>query len=395
MVLGPLVDPRPLVIRLSTDFCLGPLAFIVFINSLLNRLPEEATFCYADDLTIIIPFGKSKPNKDTGSGNKNQETTQKYLDICTEWSNETGLKFNTDKCYLITIGIRRKPVEEFKLMEKVITTPDKEEVTVLGIKFKGGKKDFLTAAKEEAKQAGGLVYKRLNTLYRPTKFRHMKELYHVYFVSKALYGSEVMEDYTWQNGQHTKRDRWTRKLDHYYKGLFKSRPPTINDLKKGKKKRFTDNFELDAIPFMPSQICLIKTLTFVFQIISGQLEDSDITIEHMSTSKEGTSQAFTRSQSMTKLSRELGEENSRVKTIIKRHNGIIKEIMSSEKFNKITIVKPTKQKHMIKQFVSSMQSEENEIRLQISKRNYKFTEEERRRMAKWKVSGLKKQKIRL
>ena len=204
-----------------------------------------------------------------------------------------------------------------------------------------------------------------------------------------------MEDYTWQDGQYTKRDRWTRRLDYYYKGLFKSRPPTLNDLKKGKKKRFTENYELDAIPFMPSQICLIKTLTFVFQIISGQLEDSDITIEQMSTSKEVTSQTFTRSQSMTTLSRELGEDNSRVKTIIKRHNGIIKEIMDSEKFNKITIVKPSKQKHMIKQYVSSMDSEENEIRLQISRRNYKFTKEERQRMAKWKVSGMKKQKVRL
>ena len=376
--------------------CLGPLAFIVFINSLLNRLPNNVTFCYADDLTIIIPFGKPKPNKDMGNGNKNQETTQKYLDICTNWSNETGLKFNTDKCYLITIGTRWKPVEEFRLMNKIITVPNKEEeVTVLGVKFKGGKKDFLLAAKEDAKQSGGLVYKRLNALYRPTKFRHMKELYHVYFVSKSLYGSEIMEDYTWQNGQYTKRDRWTRKLDHYYKGLFKSRPPTLNDLKKGKKKRFTENYELDAIPFMPSQICLIKTLTFVFQIISGQLEDSDITIEQMSTSKEVTSQKFTRSQSMTKLSRELGENNSKVKSIIKRHNGIIKEIMSSEKFSKITIVKPSKQKHIIKQFVSNMNSEENEIRLQISKRNYKFTKEERQRMAKWKVSGVKKHKVRL
>ena len=280
-------------------------------------------------------------------------------------------------------------------MNKIITTPKEDEFTVLGVKFKGRKKDFLQSAKEEAKQAGGLVYKRLKTLYRPTKFRHMKELYHIYFVSKALYGSEVMEDYNWQNGQYTKRDRWTRKLDHYYKGLFKSRPPTTNDLKKGKKKRFTDNYELDAILFMPSQICLIKTLTFVFQIISGQLEDSDITIEQMSTYKEGTSQTFTRSQSVTKLSRELGEDNSRVRTIIKRHNGIVKEIMNSEKFNKITIVKPSKQKHMIKQYVSSMQSDENEIRLKISKKNYKFTKEERQRMARWKVSGIKKQKFRL
>ena len=114
----------------------------------------------------------------------------------------------------------------------------------------------------------------------------------------------------------------------------------------------------------------------------------------MSTNKEITSQKFTRSQSMTKLSRELGENNSRVKSIIKRHNEIIKEILSSEKYSKITIVKPQKQKHIIEQFVSNMKSEENEIRLQISKRNFNFTKEERQRMAKWKVSRVGKQKVR-
>ena len=73
---------------------------------------------------------------------------------------------------------------------------------------------------------------------------------------------------------------------------------------------------------------------------------------------------------------------------------MIKEIMNSEKYSKITMVKPQKQKHIIKQFVSNMKSEENEIRLQISKRNFNFTKEERQRMAKWKVSRVGKQKVR-
>ena len=372
-----LSDPKEISSGCKQGSCLGPLAFIVFINSLLDTLPRGSTFGYADDLTMIIPYGKCKNKKEDANKNntKNENVVQNYLDACSKWSDRTGLRFNADKCYIIGIGLRKRPDTEFKIANETITTPDNNEVTVLGLNFTGGKKDYLMSSRKAAKKSGGLVFKRLITLYRATKFRHIKHLYHIYYTSKALYGSEILEDYTWKDGNYTKKDRWTKRLDSLYKKLFIGKLPTKSDLEKGKKKNYTDNYELDAIPFLPSQICLIKTLTLVFKIIGRHLDESDLTLDQMTTSKESNAHMFTRSQSLGRLDRELEEESIKNTTLIRRHNGIIKDITKSERFGTIRYAKPAKQKHMIKQYVSGMNSEENEIRLRISQKLHKLPTE--------------------
>ena len=75
---------------------LGPLLFLIFINSLLMKLPKSYTFCYADDVTLVVPY--------TGSEDKNACYLQKVLDICTKWSEENKLYFNIKKCQRISIG---------------------------------------------------------------------------------------------------------------------------------------------------------------------------------------------------------------------------------------------------------------------------------------------------
>ena len=77
---------------------LGPLLFLIFINSLLRKLPERMTFCYADNVMLVVPF--------TNAENKNANLLQNMLDICTKWSNENGLKFNVKKCHRVNLGQR-------------------------------------------------------------------------------------------------------------------------------------------------------------------------------------------------------------------------------------------------------------------------------------------------
>ena len=96
---------------------------------------------------------------------------------------------------------------------------------------------------------------------------------------------------------------------------------------------------------------------------------------------------------MTLLNRELSEETS--KTLIRRHNNIIREIMNSKKYGAIQHMKPIKQKHMIKQYVSEMKSEENEIRIKISKKIFRPSIEDRARAVRWKVVRLVNNKITL
>ena len=67
---------------------LGPGLFFIFINSLLKALPTECTYCYADDITLIIPYSAKRE--------QNEDRLQTMLDECTRWSERTGLEFNVN-----------------------------------------------------------------------------------------------------------------------------------------------------------------------------------------------------------------------------------------------------------------------------------------------------------
>ena len=56
---------------------------------------------------------------------------------------------------------------------------------------------------------------------------------------------------------------------------------------KGKSKRYTEDYKLDAIPFMPSQITLIKSLTLAFKIIRGHLAGAGIKLENIGAASRG------------------------------------------------------------------------------------------------------------
>ena len=147
--------------------------------------------------------------------------------------------------------------------------------------------------------------------------------------------------------------------------------PTRGDLEKGKKKRFTNDYKLDAIPFMPSQIVLTKSLTLIFKIISGHLEKAGITLDSVKRNKSKESTAFTRSQTLSTLSKELRINTKGVNNIITRHGDLVREMLDSNIYKDIEYAKPNKQKYLIKKFVSEMKSEENSIRKLISERKFR------------------------
>ena len=153
--------------------------------------------------------------------------------------------------------------------------------------------------------------------------------------------------------------------------MFIGKLPSKGDLEKGKKKKFTENYKMDAIPFMPSQITLIKSLTLAFKIISGHLESAGITLGHITRRNKNESTAFTRSQSLSDISKELKIATNTGNTLIARHGQIIREILDKEEYKDIEFMNPQRQKHLIKKYVSHMQSHENNIRKQISERKYR------------------------
>ena len=99
-----LSQPRKLRSSVKQGSYLGPLGFIVFINSLLEDLAqvklsdhqnttykglkERAHYqCYADDLTLITQFPKGTKNRKRYV----EKLLQQYLDVCDRWSKKWGL----------------------------------------------------------------------------------------------------------------------------------------------------------------------------------------------------------------------------------------------------------------------------------------------------------------
>ena len=89
---------------------LGPLLFIIFINDLLLDLESKligakvgelniSTLCFADDILLVT---------DT------PEKLQKLITACGKWSIKNGMRFNIEKCKVMTLNLR-KPKVSFSL----------------------------------------------------------------------------------------------------------------------------------------------------------------------------------------------------------------------------------------------------------------------------------------
>ena len=98
---------------------------LIFINSLLKKLPAEVTFCYANDITLVVPY--------MGAENKKVIYLKLNLDICTNWSEEKGLKFNVEKCELLNLGFRKPPETDFELCGETIKKAEKNKLKILDV----------------------------------------------------------------------------------------------------------------------------------------------------------------------------------------------------------------------------------------------------------------------
>ena len=167
---------------------LGPGLFLIFINSLLKILPPEYTYCYADDITLVVPYSTKKEN--------NEGKLQNMLNECTKLSDRTGLEFNVKKCYILNIGSKKPQINNFQLCEKTIEKGKNDKVIILVVWFTGGKADPMLEIKNKAIRDGNLVFKRLKTYFNKSNFNTIKRVYNPYFISKTLYVCELIEDYT-------------------------------------------------------------------------------------------------------------------------------------------------------------------------------------------------------
>merc|ERR1712012_271829 len=95
-----------------------------------------------------------------------------------------------------------------------------------------------------------------------------------YFGSKTLYGSELFEDYTILNDKYTNNNKWRKSLDRLYIRMFAKKKPSQKDLDNAHNKE-------TLVPLLPSQQCIVKSLTWIFKILGGRLKGGGIHAEDM------------------------------------------------------------------------------------------------------------------
>ena len=78
---------------------------------------QISSLCFADDIMLIT----DSPNK-----------LQKLINICGEWSIKNGMRFNIDKCKVMTLNLQ-KPIESFYLLGEEVKFVN--EYKYLGVTF--------------------------------------------------------------------------------------------------------------------------------------------------------------------------------------------------------------------------------------------------------------------
>ena len=90
---GELSNPKPVISGIPQGSVLGPLLFVLYINDLPDSVSSNILL-FADDTKI---FQQIRSEKDALS-------LQSDIDALNAWSEKWLLKFNTDKCHVLTLG---------------------------------------------------------------------------------------------------------------------------------------------------------------------------------------------------------------------------------------------------------------------------------------------------
>ena len=314
------------------------------------KLPKNYTFCYADDVTLVVPY--------TESEDKNACYLQEVLDICTEWSEDNKLYFNVKKCQRISIGLRKEPTCDFSLCNQIITRTDK--IVILGVIFTGRKSDPMEDMKTRSIRNGKLVFKKLKTFFSKCSFGTMKRLYTAYFVSKTLYGSELFEDFTILNETYTNNSKWRKTLDRLYIRMFAKKQPKQKDLDRAANTNM-------LVPLLPSQQCIVKSLTWIFKILGGRLKGGGIHAEDMLKINKFKTTLKTRSQERNIFENSVHrkEFHHEKLSILRRHKTLVLDILGKEGYEDILKYSNKMQKKKIEEFIGGINSKENQIRNSI------------------------------
>jgi hypothetical protein len=87
--------PTPITSGVVQGSVLGPILFLLYINSALSQIRNGEPFLFADDIKIVYKIRSNNFQHDLSA-------VQTDLDALTRWSTDSGLEFSVDKSFLLT-----------------------------------------------------------------------------------------------------------------------------------------------------------------------------------------------------------------------------------------------------------------------------------------------------
>ena len=142
--------------------------------------------------------------------------------------------------------------------------------------------------------------------------------------------------------------------------MFAKKKPSQKDLDN------THNKET-LVPLLPSQQCIVKSLTWIFKILGGKLKAGGIHAEDMLRINKNNTNLETRSQGRSMFEKSVfrKEFHHDKLSILRRHKTLVLDILGKEGYNELLQQSNKMQKRKIEEYVSEMKTKENKIRDRI------------------------------
>ena len=182
---GETSDPAPVISGVPQGTVLGPLLFLVYINDLPDVVTSTPRL-FADDCLLYRSI----------SSKQDSQALQQDLNALQVWEQQWGMAFNPDKCEVITVTRKRKPITSY------YTIHNTQLKTVSQGKYLGITIDSKLSFNPHIDN----ICKKANTtrafISRNTKGcpRHFKSLAYTTFVRPLLeYSPTIWDPYTETN----------------------------------------------------------------------------------------------------------------------------------------------------------------------------------------------------
>ena len=347
-----LSNPRPITSGVRQGSVLGPLLWIIYINQLLQDLPEDCVFAYADDIHYLHLLGKGNDPR--------LRDLEEAARISDEWSRRQGVDFSANKCKMICLGVKDIPETNIHLAGTKIEFDEENKITILGLCFQGGIKNMFASTEEKAISTVKLAFRQIMTFFKEASFRDVQTVNCVYSRSRAAYAAAC-----WNKGWYEKvDDKYTMRdkqkamkiADRYHALSLKGKRVAENDVRKKGLNR--------AVHLLPSQNTIFIQTYISLEILADNMEVAGLVKEDFMPVNMFATNATTRARDLGRFEQSMNLQALHGQySLLFKQNKCITELLNTHP--DILQITPIKRKSIIFDFYANMNCYENEWRKSI------------------------------